>query len=83
MPVKMTDMCRETKRCPLSNGETITYYTVISNEYPTVSTVICLSAIINFTLMSIFQHNLGLRSTMVDRVNGSICTCFEMQVRIV
>ena len=90
VPFKKTDVCEaieKQQKCPIPNGVTVMYVLSISISkiYPTVSTIVCLSAIIDFTLTSKFQINVIVRSNMTDTVNSNpgICTCFEMQGKIV
>ena len=88
VPFKKTDVCSAIQQsCPLPNGATVTYVfsLFISNDYPTVSTVNCLSTIIGFTLMSLFQINVVVKSNMTDTVDGNPgdCICFEIEGKIV
>ena len=91
VPFKTTNVCdaiqQQQQKCPLSSGVTVTYVLslYISKVYPTVSTVTCLSAIIGFTLMSIFQITVPVKSDMTDTVNGNpgVCICFEIEGKIV
>ena len=88
VPFKKTDVCEAIEQsCPLSSGVTVTYVLSISisKVYPTVSAIVCLSVIIDFTLTSKFQINVIVRSNMTDTVNSNpgICTCFKMQGKIV
>ena len=88
VPFKKTDVCSAIEQsCPLPSGATVTYVLSlsISDDYPTVSTIICLSVIIDFTLMSLFQINVVVKSDMTDTVNGNpgTCTCFEIEGKIV
>ena len=92
VPFKTTNVCdaiqQQQQKCPLSSGVTVTYVLSISisKVYPTVSAIVCLSAIIDFTLMSIiFQITVPVKSDMKDTVNGNpgVCICFEIEGKIV